>query len=69
MRLSRFFHWHAAKAVVLAVAVVGTFLLIGGGVNATPSGGNLQLTGAIAATTTTTKLITSPASPVVQAPW
>ncbi len=65
MRTSRFFHRHAVRAFVVAVAVLGA-LLIGGVANAAPPAGTPVVTVAAAATPTSTALTTSPASPIAQ---
>lgn len=51
---------------MVAAAAMGALLLSGGMTDAAPAGGNLQLTDAIAATSTTTVLTASPVSPVAQ---
>jgi Big-like domain-containing protein len=65
MRLYRFFHEYAAKTFLIAVAIVGALLLVGGVATAALPTSALPVTGAIVPTTTTT-LTTSPVSQAVQ---
>jgi Bacterial Ig-like domain (group 3) len=66
MRLDRFFHQYATRAFLIATAIVGALLLIGGMAKAAPPRGALPVTGALAPTATVTTLTTLPLPPVVQ---
>lgn len=66
MRLYRFFHGYAARAFLIAAAILGALLVVGGMATAAPPRGVLQVTGALAPAATTTTLTTLPASPVVK---
>jgi hypothetical protein len=66
MRLYRYFHGYAARTFLIAVAIVGTLLLVGGMAKAAPPRSALPATGALAPAATTTTLTTSPVSQAVQ---
>jgi hypothetical protein len=66
MRLYRYFYGYAARTFLIAVAIVGTLLLVGGMAKAAPPRSALPATGALAPAATTTTLTTSPVSQAVQ---
>jgi hypothetical protein len=67
MRTGRLLHWLAIRAFVVAVAVIGVWLLISGVVPTTPpSGDSFPVADSFAAPASSTSLAVSPASSVAQ---
>jgi hypothetical protein len=67
MRTGRLLHWLAIRAFVVAVAVIGVWLLISGVVPTTPpSGGSFPVADSFATPASSTSLTVSPASSVAQ---
>ncbi|MCW2570056.1 MAG: hypothetical protein JWO88_114, partial [Frankiales bacterium] len=66
MRLYRYFQGYAARTFLIAVAIVGALLLVGGVAKAALPRSTLPATAAIAPAATTTTLTVAPVSQAVQ---